>query len=87
MDPGASSCLLDSHGTLTVAVATLSWRLQYDRIWKQKKTECERMQCSHLVPMEADNCVNSCTSAACYNEVYAAQPVSAAYRRANVRAD
>lgn len=46
-----------------------------DRQWRDRKSECQKTTCSHLIPDEAYNCVNLCTSAACYEEVYASSPL------------
>ena len=63
---------------------------RWDRIWMARRKECaagtvggrgendgERQEedCSSLHPHENDNCVNRCTSPACYEEVYAASPL------------
>lgn len=42
-----------------------------DRIWKGKKSSCEKNECSKLAPEEAYNCVNKCISNDCFDEVYA----------------
>jgi len=36
---------------------------------------CEAEVCSHFVPDESYNCVNKCTSAACFSEIYEANPL------------
>ena len=43
---------------------------QYDRLWRNRKKDCERDTCGHLIPDEAANCVNVCISQSCFNEVY-----------------
>ena len=43
---------------------------QYDRQWRTRKKDCERDACGHLVPDEAANCVNRCTSELCFAQVY-----------------
>jgi len=45
-------------------------RHQYDRVWKSTKLACERDDCGHLVPDEAMNCVNKCTSPKCFGDVF-----------------
>lgn len=45
-----------------------------DRVWRSKKTQCEAT-CSHLLPEEAYNCVNACTSPKCFEEVYSQSPL------------
>mmetsp|Transcript_46664 Transcript_46664/g.105490 ORF Transcript_46664/g.105490 Transcript_46664/m.105490 type:complete len:192 (-) Transcript_46664:150-725(-) len=45
-------------------------KAKYDRYWKATKKTCERDTCGHLVPDEAMNCVNECTSPGCFAEVY-----------------
>jgi len=37
-----------------------------DRVWKNKRTQCEKFECGHLVVDENMNCVNNCTSALCF---------------------
>eukprot|EP01031_Cornospumella_fuschlensis_P038593 gene38593-46918_t len=46
-----------------------------DKKWRLKKASCEKQDCSHLVPEEAYNCVNKCTSEKCYDEVYKDNPL------------
>mmetsp|Transcript_15107 Transcript_15107/g.28443 ORF Transcript_15107/g.28443 Transcript_15107/m.28443 type:complete len:113 (-) Transcript_15107:280-618(-) len=46
-----------------------------DRVWKNKRTQCEKFECGHLVVDENMNCVNNCTSALCFKEVYADEPL------------
>ena len=46
-----------------------------DRIWKARKSVCEKEDCSHLIFDEAYNCVNECISKICYDEVYAGDPL------------
>ena len=56
---------------------------RWDRVWKTRRKECAAgavsgrggEDCSALHPDENDNCVNRCTSQACYVEVYAASPL------------
>ena len=49
---------------------------RYDRIVKQKKLHCESTTiCIKLIPEEAYNCIYSCMSIACYNEVYSMSPL------------
>lgn len=48
-----------------------------DRVWKSTKASCEQQgSCAAMHPDERDNCVNECTSKACYQQIYAAEPVS-----------
>lgn len=50
---------------------------QIDRTWKNRKTACEKGECAHL-DVDADagnNCVFNCTHPACYELVYAADPL------------
>lgn len=42
-----------------------------DRVWKGRKSVCEKEECGKLVPEEAYNCVNKCISPDCFDEVYA----------------
>ncbi len=46
-----------------------------DRQWKARKANCEKDQCSALIPEEAYNCVNECVSKSCYDEIYASNPL------------
>ena len=43
---------------------------QQDKVWKTRKKTCETVHCVHLIPDEAYNCVNNCTSNICYDQVY-----------------
>lgn len=46
-----------------------------DKAWQERKTKCENDDCAHLIPEEAFNCVNNCTSSSCYNQIYAEMPL------------
>lgn len=46
-----------------------------DKAWKLLKATCESQTCGHLNPAEAYNCINNCTSVACFNKVYSAEPL------------
>mmetsp|Transcript_70757 Transcript_70757/g.121480 ORF Transcript_70757/g.121480 Transcript_70757/m.121480 type:complete len:172 (-) Transcript_70757:226-741(-) len=46
-------------------------RTKYDRFWRAAKATCERNNCGHLIPEEAMNCVNLCTSPMCFEDIYA----------------
>ena len=58
---------------------------RWDRVWKKRRKKCASgaasdedavgENCAKLHPDENDNCVNRCTSPACYAEVYAANPL------------
>ena len=49
---------------------------KYDRMWKKTKENCERTACSHYaVKEESYNCVNKCASDACYDQIYASEPL------------
>ena len=62
------------HGALALSQSQKNRR--WDRVWKAKRKECgAKGKCATLHPDENDNCVNECTSAACYAEVYAAEPL------------
>lgn len=56
---------------LTIAYGSNS----VDKAWRWRKTKCEKTECAHMIPEEAYNCVNQCTSPTCYEEVYAAAPL------------
>ena len=49
--------------------------MKYDRIWKNTRTSCQKNDCAHLIPEEAYNCVNNCTSNLCYSQIYADNPL------------
>jgi hypothetical protein len=49
--------------------------MKFDRIWKNERTSCQKNDCAHLVPEEAYNCVNNCTSTLCYSQIYADSPL------------
>jgi hypothetical protein len=46
-----------------------------DRVWKNKRQACERLNCNQYLPDESMNCVNNCTSPACFQEIYASNPL------------
>jgi hypothetical protein len=48
---------------------------RHDKVWKQRKAECEAHNCEHLHVDENMNCVNECTSSECFTEIYAAEPL------------
>jgi hypothetical protein len=48
---------------------------KFEKSYRSKKTNCENVNCAHLIPAEAYNCVNLCLSSLCYNEVYAESPL------------
>jgi hypothetical protein len=39
---------------------------QLDRVWKNKRMQCEKFECADYIVDEAMNCVNNCTSPVCY---------------------
>lgn len=43
---------------------------------RERRRQCEAADCRQLPPYENLNCVHRCISAACYDKVYAAEPVS-----------
>ena len=43
---------------------------KYDREWKSKRRQCLDNECRHMHPDENENCLNKCTSNACYHDVY-----------------
>ncbi len=48
----------------------------YDKIWKAKEAKCKLSEfCSRFNAEEGMNCVNNCTSLACYNEIYSKEPL------------
>lgn len=46
-----------------------------DKVWKNKKANCQKTTCSRLITEESYNCVNNCTSNYCYNEIYSSMPL------------
>eukprot|EP00981_Chlorochromonas_danica_P008220 scaffold2066_cov229-Ochromonas_danica.AAC.4 len=46
-----------------------------DKAWKAKKSKCEKQECVHLIPEEAYNCVNQCTSQKCFADIYGREPL------------
>jgi Domain of unknown function (DUF4787) len=49
---------------------------QGSRAYRERKAQCELESCSKFVPEEAMNCLHQCISPACYQSIYAAEPVS-----------
>lgn len=49
---------------------------------REKKQECRVNQCNHLLPLEAQNCINECISPVCYRKTYA-EPVRRSKREKN----
>jgi hypothetical protein len=58
------------------ANANNNWT-KIDKIWKEKKGECEVTTCKQFKPIadEGMNCVNECVSTACYQKTYAELPL------------
>ena len=50
-------------------------RKRRSRTWKARLRECDEGVCAHLVKDENANCVNRCASAACFDQIYAAEPL------------
>ena len=50
-------------------------RKRRSRTWKARLRECDEGVCAHLIKDENANCVNRCASAACFNQIYAAEPL------------
>uniref|UniRef100_A0A6S9GZX5 Uncharacterized protein n=1 Tax=Heterosigma akashiwo TaxID=2829 RepID=A0A6S9GZX5_HETAK len=50
-------------------------RKKADKNFRIKKGDCERVACGHMIVDEAQNCINKCISAECYEEVYAHEPL------------
>jgi hypothetical protein len=48
---------------------------QIDKIWRNKKSECQSSTCSRFPFHEGYNCVNECVSSKCYQSVYAKSPL------------
>lgn len=46
-----------------------------DRIWRNKRIQCEKFDCNYLLIDEAMNCINNCTSTLCYKEIYGESPL------------
>jgi hypothetical protein len=49
--------------------------MKMDRIWKQRRAQCQRQECGKLVKEEAYNCVDRCVSPECYDEIYGDNPL------------
>lgn len=64
-------CVLLSSVVAGPQAKKLTANNKVDRVWKSKKSSCEKDECSKLVPEEAYNCVNKCISQDCFDEVYA----------------
>ena len=50
-------------------------RNKLDRVWRKSRRQCIANDCSHIHTDENDNCVNACTSDACFEEVYGSEPL------------
>ena len=46
-----------------------------ENLWRNRKITCERDTCRHLIKEESYNCVNSCVSRSCYEEIYGKMPL------------
>lgn len=46
-----------------------------DRQWRDKRRECEQVQCQQYSVDEGMNCVNECISPECFSKVYAQEPL------------
>ena len=46
-----------------------------DKVWKDRRTKCQKQTCIQFIPEEAYNCVNNCTSSTCFDEVYGDMPL------------
>lgn len=47
-----------------------------DRIWQARKQNCEQStECRDIPAAESMNCINQCLSSACYEKVYASEPL------------
>lgn len=64
--------IFTSFLTLSSGSQTLA---QFEREAKTKKITCERTTCHQLPADENMNCVNECTSAKCFNQVYGDEPL------------
>jgi hypothetical protein len=63
-----------SRARLFLPIVDLSV-VQMDKTWQGKRRDCERNTCVHMITEEAQNCVNECTSTACFDKIYASEPV------------
>lgn len=72
---GLIACLISGRqGALALSQSQKNRR--WDRVWKARRKECASIgECAALHPDENDNCVNKCTSTACFDEVYASEPL------------
>jgi hypothetical protein len=64
------ACLLFCYVVAGPKAQKLNVNNKVDRIWKGAKLNCERKECSKLIPEEAYNCVNKCLSPDCFDEIY-----------------
>jgi hypothetical protein len=69
-----SILLLLVLGCLSTA-ARKNAQSKLDKAWKGRKVTCEKTTCAGLVPEEAYNCVNKCTSDSCFAEIYGVSPL------------
>lgn len=68
------SLICGQQGALALSQSQKNRR--WDRAWKARRKECTaERECAALHPDENDNCVNKCTSKACFAEVYASEPL------------
>ena len=57
------------------AAANKNSAAKFDKLWRAKKVECEQTVCLGQVIAESYNCVNKCTSAKCYEDIYEKYPL------------
>ena len=59
----------------TGSIAGQKGHQSVDRLWKKRMTGCERNNCASLPRDESANCVNECTSPACFHDIYSFEPL------------
>ena len=48
----------------------------YDKMWKDRQSDCKTLEpCKDMIPDEALNCINNCTSPACYSKIFSNMPL------------
>ena len=70
-------CLAFLHSISTTQAAAVvgNHNSRVDRQWRNKKRECEQVQCQEYSIDEGMNCVNECISLECFTKVYAQEPL------------
>ena len=64
-----------AHLSIATRLKSMKGGSGVEREWRLRKSQCEAEDCSHFIPEEGYNCVHNCTSPACYEKIYSAQPL------------